>query len=127
MTAHAIRAVLLAIATVTTLAGLRSISDRTQAPVFVELLPALRIAEVAPTTRSFRRYLSPIFDIRPRRSLPPDEFCRGTNPRKAANSRPDLKTDGSDTLAARAVAVMRPPVPETLLEKTKISGTEKWG
>jgi hypothetical protein len=22
---------------------------------------------------------------------------------------------------------MRPPVPETLLEKTKISGTEKWG
>jgi len=22
---------------------------------------------------------------------------------------------------------MKPPVPETLLEKTKISGTEKWG
>ena len=53
------RAVLLAIATVTTLAGLRSIRDRTQAPVCVVLVSALRITEVAPTTRSFLRQREP--------------------------------------------------------------------
>jgi hypothetical protein len=46
-TAQAMRAVLLAIATVVTRAGLRSRSDRTQVPVFVVLLSALRMTEVA--------------------------------------------------------------------------------
>ena len=105
---QAMRAVLLATATVTSRAGLRSSRPRTQVPVADGLLSARRTTEVAPTTRSRRRYPSPIFDIRPRRSLPPEEFCRGTRPRNAANWRPVLKTPGSGTLAARAVAVMMP-------------------
>ena len=62
----------------------------------------LRIA-VAPTTRSLRKYPSPILVIRPNRSLPLDKFCRGTNPRKAANWRPDRKSvnwRGTLTLSA---------------------------
>jgi hypothetical protein len=54
-TAQAMRAVLLAIATVTTRAGLRSSSERTQTPVADVLEPALRMTEVAPITRSLRR------------------------------------------------------------------------
>ena len=53
--AQAIRAVLLAMATVVTLAGLRCRSDLTQAPVAEGLLPARRRTEVAPTTNSFLR------------------------------------------------------------------------
>ena len=34
--------------------------------------------------------------------MPPEEFCRGTKPRKAANCRPDLNTLGSGTLAESA-------------------------
>ena len=34
-------------------------------------------------------------DIRPMRSLPPVEFCRGTSPIQAASSRPDLNTEGA--------------------------------
>jgi uncharacterized protein (DUF2237 family) len=36
--------------------------------------------------------------------LPPVEFCRGTSPTQAANSRPDLNADGSVTVAAMAAA-----------------------
>jgi hypothetical protein len=50
----------------------------------------------------------PIFDTRPSLSLPPEEFCRGTSPSQAANCRPDLKAEGSGTLAASAVAVIMP-------------------
>ena len=45
------RAVLLAMATVTTRAGLRSIKDRTQAPVAEVLLAARRMTDVAPWCR----------------------------------------------------------------------------
>jgi hypothetical protein len=39
-------------------------------------------------------------DIPPRRTLPPVEFCRGTRPSQAANSRPLRKPLGSVTVAA---------------------------
>ena len=55
MSAHAVRAVLLAMATVTTRAGLRSNSDLTQAPVRVSVVGARRVTEVAPTTSNRRR------------------------------------------------------------------------
>jgi hypothetical protein len=35
---------------------------------------------------NFRKYRLPIFETWPSRSLPPDEFCLGVRPRKAANS-----------------------------------------
>jgi hypothetical protein len=46
--------------------------------------------------------------MRPSLSLPPEEFWRGTRPRKAANSRPDLNRLGSGTEAAKAVALISP-------------------
>src|ERR1700729_3875293 len=71
---------------------------------------------MAPTTNSFRRYRFPIFDTRPRRSLPPEEFCLGANPRNAANSRGPEKTPTSCTLAAIAEAVTG-PIPGTLIRR----------
>ena len=106
--AHAVRAVLLAIATVTSRCGLRSSRDRTQAAVRVWLVSARRVTDVAPTIGKRRRSPLPIFETRPSRSFPPDEFCLGTSPSQAANCRPDLKVVGSGTLAASAVAVMTP-------------------
>jgi hypothetical protein len=44
----------------------------------------------------------------PSRTLPPVPLCRGTNPRNAANSRPDLNAPGSPIVATRAVAVSGP-------------------
>jgi len=66
------------------------------------------MTDVAPITRSVRRYRSPIFEMEPSRSFPPLEFCRGTRPSHAANCRPDLKCEGSVTVAVIAVAVMKP-------------------
>src|SRR5262249_61847424 len=43
---------------------------------------------LAPLIRSRRKYGLPRLDIPPRRCLPPVEFCRGTRPSQAANSRP---------------------------------------
>jgi Transposase len=42
--------------------------------------------------------------VRPKRSLPPLEFCRGVIPSQAANSRPDRNREGSATVAAIALA-----------------------
>jgi hypothetical protein len=47
-------------------------------------------------------------DIPPRRCLPPVEFCRGTRPSQAANSRPLRKPLGFTTVAAMAVAMIGP-------------------
>ena len=54
------------------------------------------------------QYRLPIFETRPRRSLPPDEFCLGVRPRKAANSRGPEKAETSSMLAAIAEAVPGP-------------------
>jgi hypothetical protein len=37
----------------------------------------------------------PIFEMRPSFCLPPEEFCLGVSPRKAANSRGPAKLDAS--------------------------------
>src|SRR6185437_8055899 len=46
--------------------------------------------------------------ILPSFSLPPLEFCFGTNPTQAEKSRPDRNAFGSATLATRAVASAGP-------------------
>jgi len=46
--------------------------------------------------------------IPPSRVFPLVEFCRGTKPSQAANSRPERKTFGSATVVAIAVAIMGP-------------------
>src|SRR5450432_3372886 len=48
-----------------------------------------------PTTSNLRKYRLPIFEIRPSRCLPPEEFCLGVRPRKAANSLGPEKLDAS--------------------------------
>ena len=99
------RAVLFATATVTTRLGLRSISDLNHAPVTDALSAARRMTDVNPITSSFLRWPSPILEMRPRRSLPPEEFWRGTSPKKAANSRPERNRFGSVTEAASVLSV----------------------
>src|SRR5260370_26493723 len=44
----------------------------------------------------------------PSRIFPSVEFCRGTKPSQAANSRPERNTFGSATVVAMAVAMMGP-------------------
>src|ERR1700756_3133010 len=52
----------------------------------------------------------------PSRGFPPVEFCRGTSPSQAANSRPLRKPLGSTTVAAMAVAMIG-PMPGTLARR----------
>src|SRR5271157_2918917 len=102
------RAVLLASATATTLAGLRARSARTHSASFVARLRACRRTATAPATSRQRMYLSPRLLVRPSRSLPPEEFWRGVMPSQAANSRPEWNRFGSETVAAIALAPMMP-------------------
>ena len=59
-------------------------------------------------------------DCGPQFSLPPDEFCRGVSPRKAANSRGPEKTETSCTLAAIADAVIG-PILGTLIKRRAVA------
>src|SRR6266850_2136433 len=56
----------------------------------------------------------------PSRSLPPAECCRGTSPIHAAKSRPDLKSLGSVTVEAMAVAPIT-PIPGTVSRRQLMS------
>src|SRR5215472_7211310 len=92
------RAVLLASATATTRLGRRWRSPITHGSALVAFERS-KLA-LAPLIRSRRKYWLPRLDIPPRRCLPPVEFCRGTRPSQAANSRPLRKPLGSTTVAA---------------------------
>src|ERR1700694_1401783 len=109
MIAQITRAVLLASATVTTRTGFRDNRSASFGSTAWGLSFARRTSEVMPTTSSRRKYLSPIFDILPSRSLPPLECCSGVRPSQAANCRPERNWCGSVTEAAKAVAQMVPP------------------
>src|SRR5215471_1757483 len=100
------RAVLLASATATTRLGRRWRSPITHGSALVAFERS-KLA-LAPLIRSRRKYWLPRLDIPPRRGLPPVEFCRGTRPSQAANSRPLRKPLGSTTVAAMAVAMIGP-------------------
>jgi hypothetical protein len=105
--AHAMRAVLLAIATDTSLAGLRS-SNRAIHGNEDASRRARRTTAVAPTTSNRLMVRSPCLLIRPSRSFPPLLFCRGVRPSQAANCRADLNSAASPTEAAIAAAVSEP-------------------
>src|SRR5215472_7480367 len=102
------RAVLLASATAASLVGLRASSARTHSPSRVGRLRAWRSTATAPAVSRLQMYLSPRLLVRPKRSLPPLEFCRGVIPSQAANSRPNRNREGSATVAAIALAPMMP-------------------
>ncbi len=97
MIAQTTRAILLAMATLATRTGFLAKRATRRGSAVSGLCLARRIRDVAPTTRSFRKYRSPILVIRPRRSLPPLEFCEGVSPSQAANSRPERNCPGSAT------------------------------
>src|SRR5712675_2285845 len=100
------RAVLFANATATTRLGRRRRSPITHGSALVAFERS-RLA-LAPLIRSRRKYWLPRLDMPPRRFLPPVEFCRGTRPSHAANSRPLRNSLGSATVAAIAVAMIGP-------------------
>src|SRR5262249_42559401 len=114
ITAQAIRAVLFASATATTSGGRRRRSPITHGSALVAF-DRSRLA-LAPLISSRRRYGLPRLVMPPRRCLPPVEFCRGTRPSQAANSRPLRKPLGSTTVAAMAVAMIG-PMPGTLARR----------
>src|SRR5215831_5401620 len=108
------RAVLFASATATTSGGRRLRMPITHGSVLVAFERS-KLA-LAPLIRSRRKYWLPRLDIPPRRGLPPVEFCRGTRPSQAANSRPLQKprqprvaliADNGDQLADIAQALRR--------------------
>src|SRR5438477_4550595 len=100
------RAVLLASATATTSGDRRRRNPITHGSALVAFERS-RLA-LAPLIISRRKYWLPRLDIPPRRVLPPVEFCRGTRPSHAANSRPLRNAIGSTTVAAIAVAMIGP-------------------
>src|SRR5882724_11894416 len=107
MIAQAIRAILLASATAATLVGRRARSLMIHGR-FVPYRSAYRMTASAPTVSIERRYLLPCLVMPPSRSLPPLEFCLGTNPIQAAKLRAEAKARGSGTVATRAVASSGP-------------------
>jgi hypothetical protein len=103
-----IRAVLLASATAATFNGFRAISRPSQLLVKPGFRRPQRMTDKAPVKSKRRMVRSPILVIRPSRSFPPLEFCRGTRPSQAAKSRPERKPPISGTPARMALAVIGP-------------------
>jgi len=94
--AQMILAILLAKAMAATLAGLRANNAVSQGDI-VAPRRACRNTAVAPTTRRERSAGLPIFEIFPKRSLPPLECIFGVSPIHAAKCRPEVKAPGSGT------------------------------
>jgi len=69
---------------------------------------AALVAELAPMIRRRRKLRSPIFVVRPNRSLPPLECCLGTRPSQAAKSRPRRKVTAAGAKGTSAVAMTGP-------------------
>jgi hypothetical protein len=112
--AQAIRAILLASATATTLKG-RSARSRVTQGYLRGLSFARRRVETAPITSMRRRYRSPCLDIGPSFAFPPVDICRGTNPIQAAKSRPGRKILGFVTVVAIAEEPIG-PIPGIIVE-----------
>ena len=99
--AQAMRAILLASATATSLRGLRSSSARNQSVIC--RLPgrmAALITEVAPETSRTRNRSLPARLMPPIRCLPPVECSFGVRPAQAARWRPDSNIAGSISIAS---------------------------
>ena len=99
--AQAVRAILLASATATSLRGLRSSSARNQSVICrLPGLMAALITEVAPETSNTRSRSLPARLMPPIRCLPPVERSFGVRPAQAARWRPDSNIAGSISTAS---------------------------
>ena len=114
--AHAVRANLFANATATTF-GCRRLSNPSS---HAGITLALAITARAPWISSVRKNGSPRLLKCPMRVLPPVPLCAGTNPRLAANSRPERQPRPSPNVAANAVAPSS-PIPGTSLSTRALS------
>lgn len=84
------RAILPAKAMATSMRGFRDNMRASHVPSAAPFREAQFTTAIAPVTRRRRISRCPIFDVLPRRCLPPLEFCLGTRPSHAAKSRPRL-------------------------------------
>jgi hypothetical protein len=89
-----------AMATLATRASFRASNARRRGSAVSGLCLARRIKEVAPITRSFLRYRSPILVIRPSRSLPRSSFAKVSAPAR-------LRTLGPSAIDIRWILVNR--------------------
>ena len=118
ITAHAIRAVLLASATMTSIGGFRASIPDSQAFGVAPLRLAHRTTPEQAMISKRLRVRSPIRDVRPIRCFPPVDFCRGVRPIQAAKSRPELNVSAGGASASKAVAI-RGPTPGIVIESAR--------
>ena len=102
------RAILFANAIATSILGfLASIRD-SHDPSGIFFRPSQFNRDIAPMISNRRMSACPAFEMRPRRSFPPDECCRGTKPNHAAKSRPRRKLSIGGAKASTANALTGP-------------------
>jgi hypothetical protein len=77
-------------------------------------LLAQRTTALAPMIKSRRRSRCPMFEVRPRRAIPPEKCCLGVSPIQAARSRPGPKVSGGGAATTNARAVTG-PTPRTVI------------
>ena len=106
MSAHRMRAFLLAKATAAFCQPLRCLKAITHWEIGSRLCLPVSAAALAPCTSKVRRQLSPCLVMAP--GLAPLKFCRGANPSRAANCAPFLNCLKSPTVATVADAVSCP-------------------
>lgn len=113
-------AILFASAIATSILGfLASIPDSQDLSRIV-LRPSQFKRDIAPMIKSRRISACPAFDIRPSRSFPPDECCRGTRPNQAAKSRPRRKLSMGGANASTANALIG-PMPGIVCKRRAVS------
>jgi len=99
---------LLANAMATSIRGFLANIRDSHAPSGIVLRPSQFKRDIAPMIKSRRMSACPAFDMRPSRSFPPDECCRGTRPNQAAKSRPRRKLSMGGANASTANALIGP-------------------
>src|SRR4051794_18234163 len=114
--AQAMRAFLLASATITSIGGLRASMRASQEPAATPLRLAQRTTPEAAMISSRRSVRSPMREVRPSRSLPPVECCSRVRPTQAAKSRPERKVSTGGASASIAVAI-RGPMPGMFMSR----------
>ena len=114
----------LASATATSIFGLRAIMRPSHVPSGAPFRAAHLTTATAPTISSRRMSRCPIFEVRPSRSLPPLECCRGVRPTQAAKSRPFEKVSiggakNAGLLAARILGAGDPAIQDNMADYQK--------
>lgn len=100
--------IFLAKAIATSIRGFRAAMRASHESSGIDLRPSQLSRDIAPMISSLRISVCPAFEVRPRRSFPPEENWRGTRPSHAAKSRPQLKFSIGEAKVSTARAVNGP-------------------